>query len=107
MTGEMGSVDRTADVVGPDMGKVIRDVKAPVEEMSRQAVTEDVARVARDSDRKSWVDPHEQARRMMGFKKGGAVKKSCGMKKGGAVKSKASSRADGCAQRGKTRGRIV
>ena len=75
--------------------------------MSRQAVTEDVARVARDSDRKSWVDPHEQARRMMGFKKGGAVKKSCGMKKGGAVKSKASSRADGCAQRGKTRGRIV
>jgi hypothetical protein len=29
-----------------------------------------------------------------------------GMKKGGAVKS-ASSRADGCAQRGKTRGRMV
>ena len=29
------------------------------------------------------------------------------MKKGGAVKSSASSRADGCAQRGKTRGRVI
>jgi hypothetical protein len=30
-----------------------------------------------------------------------------GMKKGGSVKSSASSRADGCAQRGKTRGKFV
>jgi len=37
------------------------------------------------------------------FKKGGAVK----MKKGGAVKSSASSRADGCAVRGKTRGKMI
>ena len=29
------------------------------------------------------------------------------MKKGGSVKSSASSRADGCAQRGKTRGRVI
>jgi hypothetical protein len=35
-----------------------------------------------------------------------AYEKSKGMKKGGAVKS-ASSRADGCAMRGKTKGRIV
>ena len=30
-----------------------------------------------------------------------------GMKKGGAVKSSASSRADGCAVRGKTRGKMI
>jgi hypothetical protein len=30
-----------------------------------------------------------------------------GMKKGGMVKSSASKRADGCAQRGKTKGRMV
>ena len=34
-------------------------------------------------------------------------KKALGMKKGGMVKSSASSRADGCAKKGKTRGRIV
>ena len=37
------------------------------------------------------------------MKKGGAVK----MKSGGAVKSSASKRADGCAQRGKTKGRMI
>ena len=30
-----------------------------------------------------------------------------GMKKGGVVKSSASKRADGCAQRGKTRGKVI
>lgn len=34
-------------------------------------------------------------------------KKASGMKKGGMVKSSASKRADGCAQRGKTKGRMV
>jgi hypothetical protein len=38
------------------------------------------------------------------YKKGGPVKK---MASGGAVKSSASSRADGCAARGKTKGRMV
>lgn len=38
-----------------------------------------------------------------GMKKGGSVKKA----KGGSVKSSASKRADGCAQRGKTRGKMV
>jgi hypothetical protein len=38
------------------------------------------------------------------FKRGGKVKK---MASGGAVKSSASKRADGCVQRGKTRGKIV
>jgi hypothetical protein len=40
--------------------------------------------------------------RMLGYKKGGKVKA-----KGGAVKSSASKRADGCAVRGKTKGRMV
>lgn len=39
-----------------------------------------------------------------GMKKGGAVKK---MAKGGVVKSSASNRGDGCATRGKTKGRFV
>ncbi len=34
-------------------------------------------------------------------------RESRGMKKGGVVKSSASKRADGCAQRGKTKGRMV
>jgi len=42
-----------------------------------------------------------QARRSMGFKKGGTVKKSS------SSVSSASRRGDGCAQRGKTRGRLV
>jgi hypothetical protein len=32
---------------------------------------------------------------------------AAGMKKGGTVKSSASKRADGCAQRGKTRGKVI
>jgi hypothetical protein len=54
------------------------------------------------SDRSTWEDPMDQARRSMGMKKGGKVK--C-MSSGGS--SKASSRGDGCAQRGKTRGRMI
>lgn len=39
---------------------------------------------------------------------GANFRRNVGMKKGGAVKSKsASKRADGCAQRGKTKGRII
>jgi len=40
-----------------------------------------------------------------GYKK--ARKEKLGFKKGGAVKSSASRRADGCAVRGKTRGKMV
>ena len=48
-----------------------------------------------------------------GMKKGGMVKKKANggsvkkMAKGGSVKSSASRRGDGCAQRGKTRGRMI
>lgn len=45
----------------------------------------------------------EENRKIYGMKKGGAVKKYA---KGGSVSS-ASKRADGCAQRGKTKGRMV
>ena len=104
-TGNLGSVDRNSDVIGPDMGRVNRE--APVLDLSTQYMPE-----ASGDDHSTWVDPHEQARRMMGFKKGGAVKakkkSSCGMKSGGSVKaSGASKRADGCALRGKTKGRMV
>lgn len=71
-SGDIGSVDKTSDVIGPDMGKV---VKPTVEKE---------------------MDMMERARKSMGFKKGGSVKGSS-----------ASRRADGCAMRGKTKGRIV
>ena len=78
--GEKGSVNRedNKEAIGPDMGKVNKE-----------------------ESKSSWTDPHEQARKMLGFKRGGKTK--C-MSKGG---SSASRRADGCAIRGKTRGRMV
>lgn len=92
-TGDIGSVDRmNPDVIGADMSAT--NIPAPVVDMSREAGLVDKIRNigAGKSDRSSWVDPMDQARRSMGFKKGGKVT--------------ASSRADGCAVRGKTRGKI-
>jgi hypothetical protein len=84
-SGDIGSVDRTADVIGPNMSQVIKDV-APIKPTRDFTAT-------------------EMAQNLMspGYNK---------MKKGGAVKSKpkvssASKRADGCAIRGKTRGRNI
>ena len=89
--GDIGSVDRNnPDVIGPDMGKV--NVAAPVES-------------------KPDMDPMDQARKMMGFKKGGKVKSKCGggkMASGGKVsRSKASHRADGCCVKGHTKGKYL
>ena len=81
-SGDFGAVQKTDDVVGPDMSKVIKE-----------------------EPKSQWTDPHEQARKMMGFKKGGKVKSKC-MSSGGKVSS-ASKRADGIATKGKTRGRII
>lgn len=92
-TGDIGSVDRmNPDVVGADMGRT--NIPAPVVDMSREAGLMDKIRNigAGSTDRSGWTDPMDQARRSMGFKKGGKVS--------------ASSRADGIAQRGKTRGKI-
>jgi hypothetical protein len=84
-TGNIGSVDRTADVIGPDMSQVIKDV-APIKPTRDFTAT-------------------EMAQNLMspGYNK---------MKKGGAVKAKskassASKRADGIATKGKTRGRMI
>ena len=83
--GNIGSVDTAnPEVVGPDMAFT---KPAPVEERSFNAP----ARPASDNSRFSTSNP-------MGMKKGGKVK--C-MSSGG---SSASSRGDGIAQRGKTRG---
>ena len=87
-SGDIGSVDRTADVIGPDMSKVIKDVVA--------------TKPARD------FTATEMAQNLMSpgynkMKKGGAVKK---MASGGKVSS-ASKRADGIATKGKTRGRMI
>lgn len=114
--GLRGSVDRTADVIGPNMGKVnMADAYADAQARDvASRITEggtDFSRMSRTAEpAEERIDMQEQARRSMGFKKGGAVKKkssSCGMKSGGSVKSSASRRGDGCALRGKTRGRIV
>ena len=80
--GEIGSIDRTnPEVVGADLGTYS---PAPVVEKSLNAPV----------DKSTWEDPMVQARRSMGFNKGGSVKSS------------ASSRGDGIAQRGKTKGRM-
>jgi hypothetical protein len=79
--GDYGSVDRdNPDVIGPDMGKINKAA-------------------AEIAD----VDMQDKARKSMGFKRGGKTK--C-MSSGGKASS-ASRRADGCAIRGKTRGRMV
>ena len=110
-----GNIGSASGEMGPDMGRVIRDSDVDYSGMSRTASPEDAAKVdLTSSGGADRVDMHEQARRMMGFgsgmKKGGAVRRKSGtkcMKSGGSVKSSASRRGDGCAQRGKTRGRIV
>lgn len=104
-----GNIGSASGEIGPDMGKVnkaVEDSNIDYSGLSRTASDEDTKTKAKE-DR---VDMHEQARRMMGFKKGGAVRRKssgCGMKAGGAVKSSASRRGDGCAIRGKTKGRMI
>jgi len=53
---------------------------------------------------KNLPDPTQKGFKRQEMRKGGVVKK---MASGGAVKSSASRRADGCAARGKTKGRMV
>jgi hypothetical protein len=72
-TGEIGSVDRTADVIGPDMAKLNKETAKPAREFTATEMAQNL------------MSP--------GYNK---------MKKGGSVSS-ASRRADGCAVRGKTR----
>jgi hypothetical protein len=80
-TGDIGSVNRLGnpEAIGPDMGAIIKEAAAAPE-----------------------IDLQEKARRSMGFKKGGAIKK---MASGGKVSQLA--KANGCAVRGKSKGRII
>ena len=86
-SGDIGSVDRTADVIGPDMSKVIKDMVAtkPAREFSATEMAQNL------------MSPGYNK-----MKKGGAVKTKC-MSSGGSTASK---RADGCAVRGKTKGKM-
>ena len=88
-SGNIGSVDRTADVIGPDMSKVIKDVVAtkPAREFTATEMAQNL------------MSPGYNK------KKGGMIKTKK-MAKGGSVSS-ASKRADGCATKGKTKGRII
>jgi hypothetical protein len=90
-------VDKT---VGPVIDKMVEKSRDKVE-LSKDAKR----RIKEENDESVNTRgdfDYEPTARMMGMKKGGAVK----MAKGGSVSS-ASSRGDGCAQRGKTKGRML
>lgn len=97
-------VDKT---VGPVIDKAVEKSRDKVE-LSKDAKrrvkeeSDELDRINKSVDTRGDYD-YEPTARMMGMKKGGAVKK---MASGGSVGS-ASSRGDGCAQRGKTRGRML
>lgn len=84
-SGEIGSVDRTADVIGPDMSKIVKETIKPAREFTATEMAQNL------------MSPGYNK-----MKKGGAVKK---IASGGKVSS-ASKRADGIATKGKTRGKI-
>ncbi len=90
-SGDMGSVDRTADVIGPNMSQ-----------LNKELAKEDI-KAARE------FTATEMAQNLMspGYnkKKGGMIKTKK-MSSGGKVGS-ASKRADGIAIKGKTKGRMV
>ena len=85
--GNMGSVDRTADVIasGPDMSTVNKEAAKPTRDFTATEMAQNL------------MSPGYNK-----MKKGGAVKTKK-MSSGGSTASK---RADGCAQRGKTRGKM-
>ena len=85
-SGNIGSVDRTADVIGPDMSKVIKDAVAtkPAREFTAMEMAQNL------------MSPGYNK------KKGGMIKTKK-MSSGGSTASK---RADGCAVRGKTKGKM-
>lgn len=88
-SGNIGSLDRTADVIGPDMSKVIKEAAMP--KPAREFTAMEMAQ--------NLMSPGYNK------KKGGMIKTKK-MSKGGSVSS-ASKRADGCATKGKTKGRII
>jgi hypothetical protein len=90
-----------------EMRGMSRDVTEPLPGMLdpiSQAYKDRMDSRMQEADKKR--DDKSMGLRMMAPKMMGPKKKD-GMKKGGMVRSSASKRADGCAQRGKTRGKIV
>ncbi len=95
-----------------DLGKLVKEIEAKrargeVKDVDPEAFNELESKAGlKDLDAKfkkaDKTEPRLPARERMKA----AMSELDGMKKGGAVKS-ASSRADGCAVRGKTKGRIV
>jgi hypothetical protein len=69
--------------------------------MAQAARNKDMRRAAIDAKMREDEEMRARGRAMMGMKKGGKIKK---MAKGGSTASK---RADGCAVKGKTKGRFV
>jgi hypothetical protein len=83
-SGDIGSVDRTADVIGPDMSKVNREAAKAAREFTATEMAQNL------------MSPGYNK------KKGGMIKTKK-MSSGGSTASK---RADGCAVRGKTKGKM-
>lgn len=86
-SGNIGSVDRTADVIGPDMSKVIKEdvIAKPKRELDAMQMAQNL-----------------MSRGYNSMKKGGTVKAKAKPKA-----SSASKRADGIATKGKTKGKII
>jgi hypothetical protein len=121
-TGNIASrVDFSNDRMGPNMSKVVRPRRMPVpmkegeygnvnREGNPEAIGPDMGRVNREAAKAAReFTATEMAQNLMspGYnkKKGGTIKAKK-MSSGGKVGS-ASKRADGCATKGKTRGRII
>lgn len=86
--------------IGPEMGKRIVAPEAPEIGKFKEGVDEVKAEM---QQRPSKIADNLQKRNIVRK----AKEESEDYKKGGMVKSSASSRADGCAVRGKTKGRIL
>ena len=84
-SGDIASVQKADDVVGPDMSKVNKEAAKPAREFTAMEMAQNL------------MSPGYN-------KKKGGVIKAKGYKKGGMTASK---RADGIAQRGKTRGKMI
>jgi hypothetical protein len=102
------------DFLNAERGLKRRDGKAPERTEAYKAMEQmrrDREGNFRAQARKADVDmetPEERgAMNLAGFKRDKEKESASGLRKGGAVRSSASKRADGCAVRGKTKGRMV
>jgi hypothetical protein len=93
--GDMGSVDRTADVIGPDMSKVNKDMAKPTRDFTATEMAQNLMSPGYNKMKKGGsVKPKKMS-------SNGKVKK---MSSGG--KTSQLAKANGIAVRGKTRGKI-